>query len=62
MKKIVLPLIMAALLLWVSAASAQTAQEITKDCTLSSVGKKTLNHMTDGRYTSYWSSSTNRSA
>lgn len=43
-------------------ASAQTAQEVTKDCTLSSVGKKTLNNMTDGRYTSYWSSSTNRNA
>ena len=62
MKKIILPLILAALFMWTAAASAQTAQEMTKDCTLSSVGKKTLNNMTDGRYTSYWSSSTNRNA
>lgn len=62
MKKIILPLILAALFMWTAAASAQTAQEMTKNCTLSSVGKKTLNNMTDGRYTSYWSSSTNRNA
>ena len=62
MKKIILPLILAALFMWTAAASAQTAQEMTRDCTLSSIGKKTLDNMTDGRYTSYWSSSTNRNA
>ena len=53
---------LAALLTLAPAAFAQTAQEMTDRCALSSVGKKTLDRMTDGDYRTYWASSSNGSA
>ena len=53
---------LAALLALAPAAFAQTAQEMTDRCAFSSVGKKTLDRMTDGDYRTYWASSSNGSA
>ena len=53
---------LAALLTLAPAAFAQTAQEMTDRCAFSSVGKKTLDRMTDGNYQTYWASSSNGSA
>ena len=53
---------LAALLALAPAAFAQTAQEMTDRCAFSSVGKKTLDRMTDGNYQTYWASSSNGSA
>ena len=53
---------LAALLTLAPAALAQTAQEMTDRCAFSSVGKKTLDRMTDGNYQTYWASSSNGSA
>ena len=53
---------LAALLTLAPAAFAQTAQEMTDRCAFSSVGKKTLDRMTDGDYRTYWASSSNGSA
>lgn len=51
--------VLAALLLLAPTALAQTARETTADCTLTSVGKKTLGNMTDGSYRTHWASSSN---
>lgn len=48
-----------ALMMLAPAALAQTAEEITGRCTLTSVGKKTLARMTDGDYRTHWDSSSN---
>lgn len=51
--------VLAALMLLAPAAFAQTAAEITDQCALTSVGKKTLERMTDGDYRTHWDSSSN---